>query len=521
MKYTRILPELLALLVLVLSACAPAASPTPTMPPPTEPPATEPPAELPPVEEASTPTLAPVDFAGPPMEVGSKYTYVDGSILVAVPAGPFIMGHGGADNPEHTVTLSDYWIYRAEVTNGQYARCVQAGQCDPPDLELNTVFSDPLRVNDPARGVNYDGAVAYCTFVHGRLPTEAEWEKMARGPDGATYSWGEAAPSCDLANLADCKGTTTDVGTYPQGRSYYDALDAAGNVFEWVADWYLATYYGESPLEDPFGPETGEKRSVRSSAFNSPFYFAELARRYSSNPTEARADLGFRCVIEDPTYFAPYCEYVTVYGMNNGVDPLSDPGISVTCPTLKIDQSQYCGANDTPLTNVQFSYSPAGTQASIDVPPAPTCIPAGGDLYTCNAVVSVKICADCELTVTVNPDCPPGYHLSGNVCLPDNLFPGECLPGVNYDPVAQCCETQALTSGAGPLCPAGTYWYNPPGGCFALPGAPTICKSDIVALKECTSTGGGCKLTAASCSPNGFDSVNCCCTSPTGGGCLP
>ncbi len=511
--------SLLLLFMLVFSACAPKATPAATEPPATEPPATEPPATEPPLEPTETPELEPVVLTGPPMEVGSKFTYVDGSILVAVPAGPFIMGHGGEDNPEHTVSLSDFWIYRTEVTNAQYARCVEADDCVPPDLGLNSAYSDPLRVNDPMVGVDYDQAVSYCAFVHGRLPTEAEWEKTARGPDGNTYSWGEASPSCKLTNLAECVGKTTDVTAYPDGRSYYDALDTSGNVFEWVADWYQATYYGEAPAENPLGPETGTKRSVRSSAFASPFYFAELARRYSNTPTEARADLGFRCVVEDPTTFAPYCEYLTVYGMNNGIDPLSSPGISVTCPSLNISQNQYCGDNYTPLTNVQFSYNPSNTPVTINVPPAPTCIPAGGDLYTCNAAVGVSICADCELTVTVDPDCPPGYHKSGTTCLPDNLFPGECLPGVNYDPVNQCCSTQALTSGVGPLCLAGTYYYNPPGGCFALPGAPNTCMDATVALKSCEPTGGGCQPPAGGC-PIGssWDPSKCCCD--RGGTCL-
>ncbi len=143
---------------------------------------------------APTNTLAPVQLAGPPMQVGSMWPYVDGSILVAVPGGPFTMGHGGSDNPEHTVTLSDFWIYQAKVTNQEYALCVQAGKCSAPDPVDDFTFNDLTHANDPAVGVTWAQASDYCTFVHGQLPTEAQWEKTARGPDGNLYPWGENAP---------------------------------------------------------------------------------------------------------------------------------------------------------------------------------------------------------------------------------------------------------------------------------------------------------------------------------------
>src|SRR5512142_1993273 len=118
-----------------------------------------------PTEQAATATLEPVALAGPPMEVGSMWPYVDGSILVAVPGGPFTMGHGGSDNPEHTVTLSDFWIYQAKVTNQQYALCVQAGKCATPDPVDDFTFNDITHANDPVVGVNWDQATDYCTFV--------------------------------------------------------------------------------------------------------------------------------------------------------------------------------------------------------------------------------------------------------------------------------------------------------------------------------------------------------------------
>jgi len=123
-------------------------------------------------------TTAPLDLAGPPMKVGSSYLYFDGSLLVAVPGGPFLMGHGGSDNPEHTVTLGDFWIYSTKVTNREYQRCVAVGKCTTPDLDDNQGYNDPIRQNDPVSGVTYDQGAAYCDYAHGSLPTEAQWKRL-------------------------------------------------------------------------------------------------------------------------------------------------------------------------------------------------------------------------------------------------------------------------------------------------------------------------------------------------------
>jgi len=236
---------LIVIFVLTLAACTPKATAT-TAPPTAEPPTLVPtqPPTLAPILPTNTeavapsPTLVTFDLSGPPMKVGSTYLYVDGSILVAVPAGPFTMGHGGQDNPEHIVTLSDFWIFRSEVSNKQFAFCVAAGKCAPPDPATDNKYGDPLRVNEPITGVNWDQADAYCKFVNGRLPTEAEWEKTARGPDGNIYPWGDAAPNCDLANVGRCQPRPVNVVDYPAGKSYYEALNLSGNVLEWVSDWY-------------------------------------------------------------------------------------------------------------------------------------------------------------------------------------------------------------------------------------------------------------------------------------------
>ena len=188
------------LLLVILSGCAP--KPVATEVPLVASPVQETKPIVPyPTQAVSTVTLTPIVLSGPPMEVGSTFQYVDGSILVAVPGGPFTMGHGGSDNPEHTVTLSDFWIYKAKVVNQQYALCVNAGKCTLPDKIDDFTYADATHANDPVVGVTWAQASDYCSFVHGQLPTEAQWEKTARGPDGNIYPWGNNSPACDLLKL--------------------------------------------------------------------------------------------------------------------------------------------------------------------------------------------------------------------------------------------------------------------------------------------------------------------------------
>jgi eukaryotic-like serine/threonine-protein kinase len=207
--------------------------------------------------------------------------------------------------PVHTVYLDAYWIDQTEVTNGMYAKCVQAGICEPPSNTSDNRFS---RTEEgyygtaryfvyPVIYVNWNSAVAYCKWAGARLPTEAEWEKAARGTDGRLYPWGNGISSNNLLNYYYTYGDgTTAVGSYPSGASPYGAQDMAGNVAEWVNDWYSETYYNGSPASNPQGPSSGNFRVIRGGSFTSGWdsYVTTTDRDYKVPGTSDFA-IGFRC----------------------------------------------------------------------------------------------------------------------------------------------------------------------------------------------------------------------------------
>jgi formylglycine-generating enzyme required for sulfatase activity len=169
--------------------------------------------------------------------------------------------------------------------NSGYVRILQSGGQWVPQ----SGYAD-----HPVMEVSWYGAQAYCQWVGGSLPTEAQWEKAARGPDRRTYPWGEGI-SCDLANYAGCVGGTTTVGSYPRGASPYGALDLAGNVWEWVLDWYSETFYGISPYENPQGPSTGDYRVLRGGGWDLVDWYLRTSHRSGDNPDATYYSLGFRC----------------------------------------------------------------------------------------------------------------------------------------------------------------------------------------------------------------------------------
>jgi formylglycine-generating enzyme len=415
-------------------------------------------APQPPAVPSPSPSIVPATFAGPEMKVASTISYVDGSLVVAVPAGSFTMGNDGADNPTHSVTLSDFWIYSTKVTNQQYALCVQTGGCSIPDKKDNPLYSDPGNAGNPVVGVTYDQAAAYCTYVHALLPTEAQWEKTARGPDGTPYPWGNNAPSCDLLNYNKCIGQTTNVTIYPKGQSYYQALDMEGNAFEWVADWYGKSYYKNSPPQDPTGPDTGQSRSVRSSSFESKAGLIPAATRFHELPTNHRNDLSFRCVVPDPTHFAPFCQTVVINGLN-GAPP---PGACAS-PSIKSEPACLFG-NTVPGEIITYQPYPVQPPSFVHILNVGSgCVQMAGNKWDCAFYggSGFSILYFCSYDLPGNSSCVPGYTYDPVTkhCKPNVGTSGACIAGYNYDPANQCCS--AVPGSAGPYSPC------PPGYIFS------------------------------------------------------
>lgn len=243
----------------------------------------------------------------------------DESAMVYVPAGLFRMGSDDSDpdaaedeKPHHQVHLGAFWMDRTEVTNAQYERCVEDLACSPPTSfaasTRDSYFANSEFEKYPVIYVDWNRANAYCTWAGKRLPTEAEWEKVARGTDNRMYPWGNAFDGsklnfCDISCALDWRNVdwddghadTAPVGSYPEGRSPYGALDMLGNVWEWVADWYDVSYYVGSPGKNPSGPLSGYRKAIRGGAWDLFQGASRVANRYGGIPSDADDNVGFRC----------------------------------------------------------------------------------------------------------------------------------------------------------------------------------------------------------------------------------
>ena len=240
--------------------------------------------------------------------------------MIMVPAGEFLMG----SNPDHIdqaaswcecgrhqfedelymhdVYVSAFYIQKYTVTNQQYMAFVNASGYQTDAERKNetetwrTAFSAG-KENHPVVWMSWNDANAYCEWAGLRLPTEAEWEKAARGDDARLWPWGNKWDSSRLNMAANMIDTTMPVGSFPTGSSPYGVMDMAGNAWEWVHDWYDATYYqhGEDRTQDPQGPETGEDRVLRGGGFRNGMHQVRTAHRHKGGMTGYAPDHSFRC----------------------------------------------------------------------------------------------------------------------------------------------------------------------------------------------------------------------------------
>lgn len=285
-----------------------------------------------------TATIIPPTSVPSPVPFDTWMRPTDGMQMVYVPAGSFLMGTSEEElavayalcdhevrtgkcpesfyldeMPQHPVTLDAYWIDRYEVTNGQYAKCVEAGACEYTKCENMDDLTSLFYKGNPKTCLSWHNAQDYCAWAGGRLPTEAEWEYAARGPESYIYPWGDVFEKtrvnyCDVncgkvwrdETFNDGYKFSAPVGDFVSGASWVGAMNMSGNAGEWVLDWYSSDYYAISPEYNPQGPESGYGRSYRGGIFNQGPSYIRSARRNWMPETGFYSGLGFRCMMPDP-----------------------------------------------------------------------------------------------------------------------------------------------------------------------------------------------------------------------------
>lgn len=225
----------------------------------------------------------------------------EGREMIEIPEGPFKMGSQEGDYdeaPEHQIYLSTFYIDKYEVTQGEYERFVKMTKRGKPFVPV--FDDDPSKILKPelaAMGMSWLDATAYCQWGGKRLPTEAEWEKAAKGEGNRKYPWGDTIGP-KYANLdgdEDGYKYLAPPGKFEAGRSYYGSYDMAGNVAEWVADTYDDKYYSKTPYRNPMGPEEGQNRVIRGGSWGEYPNGARVSKRFQAKIWRTDATIGFRC----------------------------------------------------------------------------------------------------------------------------------------------------------------------------------------------------------------------------------
>jgi formylglycine-generating enzyme required for sulfatase activity len=260
------------------------------------------------LEPSSTPTWTGTEIIEATLTSLPSYSVDDKGVPMAyVPEGVFAMGNdrGSVDEqPIHPVNLDAFYIDKFEVTNRFYDACVETGACQPvrkqSSATRSSYYDNRRYIRFPVIFVDWNMAQTYCEWRGARLPTEAEWEKAARGGSNLTYPWGDTL-DCNLANYGNCLGDTSGATIYDLGKSRYGIYNMAGNVWEWVSDWYADDYYRSSPQEDPQGPDAGNEKVLRGGSWKDDYAEMRSVNRKAENPAHFSNLIGFRCAKDTNT----------------------------------------------------------------------------------------------------------------------------------------------------------------------------------------------------------------------------
>ncbi len=264
----------------------------------------QPPSTTPGPAKPSTKSAHSANGAVPPKaplmpQLSAEIIGKDGAPMVLIPVGEFTMGSDKGDDdeePVHKVFIDSFYLDKFEVTNGRFAKFVEAIQSEPPwgfaDKETPV-----LRQDQPVRWVNWMEAMGYCLWAGKRLPTEAEWEKAARGSDGRAYPWGNDPPTPAHAvfGLKEGSDTVSAIGNRDKGKSPFGVHDLAGNLYEWTTDWYDEQFYSKNPAINPRGPVEGTAKVQRGGSYINGAYRLRSSFRTKGDPTEHDPNVGFRC----------------------------------------------------------------------------------------------------------------------------------------------------------------------------------------------------------------------------------
>ncbi len=380
----------------------------------------------------------------------------DGAETVLIPSGSYTMGAADSDTaaltdekPLHAVTLSAFYIYKQEVTNSMYGNCVAAGAC-PAVTDLRTDLTDYASgaefADYPVVGVDWNMADAYCTWVGGRLPTEAEWEAAARGMEGRLYPWGSDPATCDIAGMQGCsvKQQPFQDGSFARGDTPLKLRDMGGNVWEWVNDWFSPTFYSESPSVNPVGPWTADTKVVRGGGWDSPAGDLRSTARLSGDPYLSFKDVGFRCVANPLPVYANFEKPKDTHTKKDGCSvSIKDPACKPDDKTWKASWGwggNYCPDEKGSLKfTLQADNNFGGTYQ----------VTVNGDPATCLAYSAVGFnWLDCVATLKSSKVGDP-IMIHGQVIAPDGSKPAWAA----YDK-----STKVSTICSKPDAPADALW---------------------------------------------------------------